>query len=695
MRQKKRGQITVFIIIGLVLLLSVGVFLYIYQQRTTAPIKRVIAVPEDAQQIYDYVQTCTDQITKDGLIIMGAQAGYIYIPPVIDRNHNAYVNLDPLGAAKTPMWYYEGEDRTPSLDFMQRELAVYVKQNLPTCVNDFVSFADRYKVTPKSDILPVVLFTDSEVIVELKWQLEIEVQGRLTQLTEFITSFPVKLKTMHELAQKTMEAENQQGWFENLTIDLMSANNKIPVSGMEFSCGTKKWHITEVKKQVQTMLYYNLPFIRIENTQYPPPLASIRTYNNLKDEAQDIREALTAEEEPDWPENPPADVYEMNRMRWDVGAKRTDLKATFTYQPDWPLLINAQPSQGGLLSTAQMKGARKYLRFLCLNQWHFAYDLIYPVKMTIRDDTAFYGEGYNFQMAFPVIIKDNEESRKFFGLRKFQVPDEGIDQCNTIGTQTADIRVIGFEEGIPVAIELENANITYTCVTQECQLGTTYNDGTGIIRLNTILPEGCGNPLITAKKQGYLEGKAYVQQGTTEIMLTQLKKLNYTIEVHPYFEDVDKENPMKIKSSRWYPRPAYNTFTKTMHATVSLSLRNRTYDQYKTYPASAEAFTATYQFEDLSGVDTDTLEFVLEAAQYDIDVLLFKGEQIIGGYHAENLTITYDELARSNNVILNVVEYAPVPVNTEDPGMFLFLYDRGKYLDETPYANALKPEFVP
>ncbi len=704
-KRGKKAQITIFIILGIVLLLSVGVAIYFYQQRATAPIKKVVTVPEDIQQIYDYVTTCIDQIGKDGIIILGAQGGYIDIPAVIDRNPNAHINEDPLGIAKTVMWYYEGEDRTPSLDYMQRALALYVKQNIPDCVGNFEAFAERFEVTPKSEILPVVSFTDSDVIIEVKWQLEIKTQDRVAELNEFVTDYSVKLRPAWELASKAMEAENKQGWFENLTIDLISSHPKIPVSGMEFSCGPKKWHIQQVKKEIQLMLYYNFPYIRVDNTNYPPPLESLRTYDNLKETAQDIRKDLEAQKEPDWPEDTPPDAFEMNRMRFDVGAKRTDLKAAFVYQPEWPLLVNAQPNSGGILSTAQMKGARKYLSFLCINQWHFAYDLIYPVKMLVKDDTAFNGEGFIFQMAFPVIIEDNEESRTFFGLRRFIVPDTGAEFCTTVGTQRVDVRAMGFEEGVLAAVEIEDANITYQCVNQECILGKTYSDGSGAIRLNTYLPEGCSNPALIASKPGYIPKRAYSKKDLVEILMTKLKKLPYTIMMHPYCEIVEEKNPTKAKdcpgtNQRWREAETYSKFTKTMHATVSISLRNESYDQFKSYPASAEAFTATqekgaYQLAEIENVTTDEIEFVYGDAKYDIDIIVFKGSTPIGGYHAENMTIFYDEVARANNVILHVVEYRPLPEKDyQQAGMFVFLYERGKYLDDKPYSEALRPTFT-
>ncbi len=662
---KKRGQVTIFIIIGIILLLSVAVGIYFYGKRVTEPIKRVVAVPEDAQQVYDYVATCVNQIGKDGLILQGTQGGYINIPPIIEKNPNSFVAADPAGIAKTPLWYYEGEERTPSLEFMQRELAVYVKQNLPQCVN-FESFAQHLKITPKSDILPVITYTDEEVIIEIKWQLDIAVQDRFVQLNEFVVSFPLKFKAMYELAKQTMETENKQGWFENLTIDLMSANSKIPFTGMDISCGTKKWYMQDIKKELKRVLYYDLPLIRVANTNYPAPLAPLKTYTRLKSDAVDIRKDLENGKEPKWPTDAPADVFEMNRMMFDAGVKKTDLKAAFTYLPNWQLLVNAQPSSGGVLSTANAKGARKYLRFLCINQWHFTYDVIYPVKMQIKDDTAFNGEGFVFQMAFPVIIDDNEEARTFFGIRKFVIPDAGTDFCTNFGTQSVDVRAKGFVEGGLIAEDLEDTNITYTCVSQECLLGKTISDGSGIIRLNTYLPEGCANPLLTAKKEGYLPGKKY-GTGALDIMMTKLKRLPYTITIHPY-DSINK---------RWLA-DIYNRLPKTMHATVAISLRNESFDQYKSYPASAVQFQAegSTELSNISDVERDEVEFVYDDAAYDIDIMLFKGDTVVGGYHAENVTIPYDSIAGASAVNFNVFEWRPLPETGEDQAkMFMSLYE--------------------
>lgn len=688
----RKAQLTIFIIIGIVLLLSAALVIYLTTKKAVAPIKKEMAVPEDVRQIYDYVTTCMNQVGKDGLIILGTQGGYITLPPVIYRTPTAYVPNDPAGISKTPLWYYEGEDRTPSIEFMQRELAVYLKQNIGTCISNFEAFKDRFDIRPALDMLPVITLTDDETIMELKWHIDINVQGKAMKLDEFVISFPTRLKQMWELADKTMKMENEKSWFENLTVDLMSANPDIPLSGMEFRCGARKWNINSVKKELQNTLYYNLPYVRIDNTQYPPPLAPLKTYESLKKDAQNIREDLIANKEPDWPKNPPADAFQMNRMRIDVGARKTDLKAAFVYLLEWPFNMNAQPNSGGMLSSGNVKGPGKYLKFFCINQWHFAYDVIYPMKMMIHDDTAFNGEGYTFQMAFPVIIEDNEGSRVFFGLRKFQQPDVGTDFCGILGDQAVDIRTLGFVEGSPVAEELYDANITYRCLNQECTLGKTYSDGSGSIRLLAYLPQSCSNPLIIAQKDGYLTGRQHVRKETMEIMLTKLQHMNYTIMVHPYLPA--KDHPL------WLEDQAYTKFSPNEHATVSISLRNESFDQYKDYPANATALIgdrsrlSAYNLADIEGVEKDEVDFIYGDAQYDIDILLFKGDNPIGGYHAENITISYEEIAGAKKATLHVIEWRGALDKGFDPtNMFLFLYEGGQYADGRPYTEALRPTF--
>ena len=40
-------------------------------------------------------------------------------------------------------------------------------------------------------------------------------------------------------------------FFENVTIDLMAMNTRIPFTGMEIECGKKQWLVNDIKEEIQ------------------------------------------------------------------------------------------------------------------------------------------------------------------------------------------------------------------------------------------------------------------------------------------------------------------------------------------------------------------------------------------------------------------------------------------------------------
>ena len=75
-RGQKRGQVTVFVILGLALLIGALIYFYI----TTRDIRPNVNVPRlggDAGQVQEFVEGCIDQIGRTGLTELGRHGGYI------------------------------------------------------------------------------------------------------------------------------------------------------------------------------------------------------------------------------------------------------------------------------------------------------------------------------------------------------------------------------------------------------------------------------------------------------------------------------------------------------------------------------------------------------------------------------------------------------------------------------------------
>lgn len=655
----KRGQLTIFIIIGLILLVSAGLVVYLTTQRVVKPVEEEVIVPEDVRPVYEFVQGCADSVAKEGLGLLGLQGGFITLPGIIDRTPTANIPIDTMNQFKIPLWHYEGEDRTPSIGYMEREIARYVNERIKDCTGEFEAFAERFGVTEEANVSTKTVIADDQVLLRITWPLALTTPDRTTRISDFIVRMPVRLKQMWELANATLAAENQYNYFENVTIDLMAADAEhIPLDGFTIECGVKRWRIPEISDRLQTLLYYNIPTARIQNTDYFPFTAPKGTYETLHrdyvrmtrelDEGKDMKPPKTAA---------PDDAYQYFKLFYDVGVRPTNLKIGFEYQPAWGMQLAAQPSEGPTLKSNSGKGPGKFLRYLCINQWHFTYDIIYPIKVSIRDDEAFNNQGYVFQYAFPVLINHNAPERIEFGYRRFQALDFGSPEfCTTYGDKLADIRAFGAVEGVQVLMELPDAQVTYKCFDQECELGNTAADA-GVYRLQTYLPRSCTNPFITASKPGYLSATQQLRGDRLDLELKKLQDMNLKFVIHPY----------ESRSKTWgTPRP----LKENERVSLAVSLRNATLDQFIGFPTTNE-----------------TLQLVQETAAYDIDAVLLLRDNQIGGYTVEDFTIPYDAIAGQTTAVVHLVHYLPTAITDEQKLNMI------TYLNEGDYRDALPPTF--
>ncbi|MFQ5620259.1 MAG: hypothetical protein ACE5FT_00275 [Candidatus Nanoarchaeia archaeon] len=123
-----RGQVTTYIIIGIIALLFIGFLV----SQTPAP----TYAPQDiAPVITGFTQECLRNIGTDAIQNVGLQGGYAYKSEV-----PGYVSV---GSFPVHYSFYEGENLLPSREFIGRQISLYVDDFLNTCL-------DNYKVVNES-----------------------------------------------------------------------------------------------------------------------------------------------------------------------------------------------------------------------------------------------------------------------------------------------------------------------------------------------------------------------------------------------------------------------------------------------------------------------------------------------------------------------------------------------------------------
>jgi len=655
---KKRGQVTLFIILGIIILI-IASLLYFTKNQITAPL-----IPQEVAPVHNLITECLKDNAQDALFILGEQGGYINIPENILRDRRKHVIISSTYVK--PLWYSLAGSSIPSEEEMTTQISNYIEEKLLKCLNNFSSLKNQYEIKQISEPKVTTVLGDKDVIITLNYKIDIRniAKNKTTRLEKFTVTLPVRLKQIYYLARRIMEYENDKHFLENITINFMAMNPNIPFTNLEFYCGTKTWYLSNIKKELQEVLKYNIPYIRIKNTIYPPFLYSERVYERYRKikmkESMDKEGKLTITFTNKPQGTIPEDLYYYNNMFFDLGIGKTKLAVAFRYDPSWDLKIYAKPSKNGLLKSSYMKGFTKYLRFLCLNFYHFTYDVVYPVEVNIRDDSAFNGKGYNFKFMFLVIIENNKANREGLTTFEFTTPTYDESFCNERGNTLYEIRAIDEYDGY----ELADVNISYLCIDTQCYLGKTdYDESKRTNNLITTLPLSCTNPFIIAKKKGYLETRKQItnDKNLIEIKMPKLKQLDVKVIKYQYSYEDNK------RAEQGTELDDYDN--------VTIMITNPYYDEKLVYPLS----------EDLPKEMKKVNLIIKDDINYDLIIMFNRYNHFAGGYIG-NFTFNQDEIANANEIIFKIVDFRPTPKNEKEEERMI------QYLYLGDYKEKLKPE---
>lgn len=184
----RRGQITVFIILGLVIVIIVGLLIASRQAlmgERIGELKGTAALSPELREAGDLIGDCVTMVAGDGLTMLGLHGGYV--------DNEGLDTFDYAGVDVTYV-YYDDENRLPSEEKMVEELAAYIKENARGCISEVPGF----EITPAAIKDVEVEIEDEEVNFAVEWPISIK-KGTLEEKVDgFTTTLPVRLGTIHD-----------------------------------------------------------------------------------------------------------------------------------------------------------------------------------------------------------------------------------------------------------------------------------------------------------------------------------------------------------------------------------------------------------------------------------------------------------------------------------------------------------------
>ena len=187
---QKRGQVTVFVIVGIIIFAIVGLIFY-----TQDFIIKKEVIPPQVQPIYNYIESCVQSTLLDSIRILGIQGGYIVTPSTSIKTDFSTIAYG----------HYQGKDILPPIKKMQDELSLYLRATIPLCFNteDFPGFT-----ITQSDIKAKTTIKGNFVSASITYPITVS-KGDSTHRLEskYNAEIPIRLGSIHNTANDIIENE--------------------------------------------------------------------------------------------------------------------------------------------------------------------------------------------------------------------------------------------------------------------------------------------------------------------------------------------------------------------------------------------------------------------------------------------------------------------------------------------------------
>ncbi len=203
----KRSQISIFFIIGALVLVAVALVIVFYKYgnnlgNLTEPV---------GLQVKNFVDSCLSDTTPEALYYIGAHGGYYTV-----RLPNAEED-----SADIPYYFDLGVMHVPPINTIEREFARYIEENIPNCINGFRAFTG-VNITSKSPSA-TVSFGNGTILVLLNYPIEITEAGSVTRLNDFTYSYDFNFLSKYDMIAQIIEVQKDEP-------------NSVPISYIMYQC---------------------------------------------------------------------------------------------------------------------------------------------------------------------------------------------------------------------------------------------------------------------------------------------------------------------------------------------------------------------------------------------------------------------------------------------------------------------------
>ncbi len=190
----KKGQITIFIIMGFIILVIVGASIYINQipKENDVEIEKKTSFQLQTESVKSFVDSCLKQVGSMALFKLGVHGAYIEL----EGDFFSTLNYD------TSYLYYNGNNYLPSLDNIKNQISNYVDENIIDCTN--FSIYDSLEIE-YGELETSTMIGQSHVSLTLNWPLTIKQLESSREISDFSVDIPVRFMNIYNTVKNVID----------------------------------------------------------------------------------------------------------------------------------------------------------------------------------------------------------------------------------------------------------------------------------------------------------------------------------------------------------------------------------------------------------------------------------------------------------------------------------------------------------
>lgn len=478
----KRGQLTIFVIVGLLLLALIGLGFIFLREPLPEQNTRI-----DTQLLITYVESCLQDTAEDALRLAGRQGGQTNLEGRTFNEQMPWLgNTFASGPQRVPYWYHVSTCESPygcvrfempplcrdetdcilpngGANSIQENVEEYIESNIKECLNDYSPLENLFSVDERDDPEVEVTFSANDVAVRMLLPLRVEDHetGARADIERFGTNLDVDFEEVYRLAYDVFSLQAQTNFVEENFLHFLSIYqgdppNPPPFTESSFFGEKKIWTRSETQELIEDEIMPYMNFMQIVNALAGyAPVVDI----GVNDSSPYYTYATG--------------IFGYAEMNLGPDKDYPGLGVDFMY-PYSGIYLNINDEE--VLKGEKIDTGNPLVKLIgfAMTTYTFNYDVAFPILATVHDPDAFGGEGYELTFGLEGNIINNHPytiNRTLYDLRGNK-PTVDLNAPEHQIPNTVRIRLLNRHTDEPIS----NFLLTYECG-WSFDIGVTDNEG--------------------------------------------------------------------------------------------------------------------------------------------------------------------------------------------------------------------------